>query len=249
MSQPLRAILFDLGDTLLDFGHLKVRELFRAGAEYAYDYTKAQGGTLPSFESYFRRHYRAIRWNVVKNKLLGRDFSARDVMARFAPRYLPHVSDAQLMELCAKFYQPLRDLATVEPGLADMLTGLRDRGLTLGIISNTFVPGEILDRHIEAEGLMEFFPLRIYSCDVGVPKPNRRIFQVALDAIDLPAEQVMFVGDSPTTDICGARRMGMISVLKDRLKRPIGRHTPDHTITDVIDLPKIVDLLGERAEG
>ena len=99
----------------------------------------------------------------------------------------------------------------------------------------------LLDRHLACENLLELLPIRVYSCDVGCRKPNRRIFQVALKKADLTSEQTIFVGDSHWADIRGANRAGLTSVLKD----PLGRHQdkrikPHHRIRSLLELPDIV---------
>jgi FMN phosphatase YigB (HAD superfamily) len=123
-----------------------------------------------------------------------------------------------------------------------MLTDLRASGLTLGLVSNTFVPPQVLDRHLQQEGMLDQLPLRVYSCQVGIRKPRPEIFRLALEQAALTAPRTLFVGDSPRTDIVGANRVGMISVLKD----PTGRHAngrakPNHLIRSILELPRIID--------
>ena len=127
------------------------------------------------------------------------------------------------------------------PEVIRTLGGLRDDGLKLGIVSNTFIPAEVLDRHLQSECLLELLPIRVYSCDVGFRKPRPQIFRAALSRSGLAAGQTLFVGDNMRADIYGANRMGMISVLKD----PLGRHRrsrirPRHRICRLAELRGIV---------
>jgi putative hydrolase of the HAD superfamily len=115
--------------------------------------------------------------------------------------------------------------------------------LKLGIVSNTFVPAAALDRHLGMIGLLPYFPVRIYSGEFGHRKPGRRIFDYALSQIDAKAHETVFVGDRIETDMIGARRAGMITVLKC----PGGRYRPhrcvDHVIERISELPNVLAQL------
>jgi putative hydrolase of the HAD superfamily len=241
MSRKIKGILFDLGDTLLDFGHLDVTSLFEAGGRATYDYLKGLGKSLPSFAAYHRRQLRAIRWNYFKSKLSGREFNSLDLLGQLAVRMGHQLSRDQMLELAWLWYEPLSRCARMEEGLCDLLKGLAGRGIRLGVVSNTFIPAEVLDRHLGQVGLLELLPVRVYSCQVGYRKPHPGIFVAALKLASLAASEAMFIGDSPKADVFGANRAGMISVLKD----PLGRHDgnkvrPCHRIRGLGELPGIL---------
>lgn len=244
MANRIEGILFDLGDTLLDFGKVDIPTLFESGARLTYDYLRQLRQPLPSFASYHRRQLWAIRWNYLKSRFTRREFNALELMGRLASRMGHDLNGAQMMELACLWYQPLGLCAKVEPGVREMLGEFTKAGLTLGMISNTFVPGEVLDRHLERLGLLELLPLRVYSCDVGYRKPHPNIFALTLARANLQASRTLFVGDSPKADIDGANRAGMISVLKD----PAGRHAqgtdrnipPAHRLKSLLELRRIV---------
>ncbi len=241
MTRIIKAILFDLGDTLLDFGEVDLRALFDQGARGAYDYLLKLDHPLPSFERYRRRHLRAIHWNVFKSAVTRREFNSLHVIMRLSRRMGLSLDREQLLELCWLWYEPLWRCAHVEAGAPDMLQGFIKGGLQIALVSNTFVSGEVLDRHLEIEKLLDLFPVRIYSCEVGCRKPNPRIFREALGRLGLQAREVIFVGDSPKSDIRGANRVGMISVLKDRTGRYAkSRCRPTHRIRSILELPSIL---------
>lgn len=248
MGSRIRGILFDLGDTLLDFCRVRPLRLFEDGARQVYEYLRRLDLPLPSFERYHRRQLWAVRWSYLKSRLSGREFNSLDLMTRLSRRLGHRLTARQMLEVAWLWYEPLRRRATVEEGLPRMLSDLRAAGLALGLISNTFVPSQVLDRHLAEEGLLEHLPVRVYSCDVGYRKPDCRIFEAALSRAGLAAAETLFVGDSPKADIGGARRTGMISVLKDPLGRHAdGRCSPRHRIRSLLELPGI--LTGYRLGG
>jgi putative hydrolase of the HAD superfamily len=241
MVQRVKGVLFDLGDTLLDFAQLDVTSLFEAGARLTYDYLQTLGKSLPSFATYHSRQLRALRWNYFKSKLTRREFNSLDLLGRLATGMGHELTGDQTLELAWRWYEPLSRCATSEEGLEDLLRRLGEQGIKLGLVSNTFVPAEVLDRHLEQLGLLEMLPVRVYSCRVGYRKPHPGIFAIALRQAGLEAGQAMFVGDSPRADILGANRAGMISVLKD----PAGRYDgasvkPHHRIQRLSELPDIL---------
>lgn len=249
-DKKIEGILFDLGDTLLDFGKVDVQGLFEIGARLSYAFLRTEGLKLPAFSRYHRKQLWAIRWQYFKSHFTRKEFNALDLIHKLGRRMGHRLSEKQVEKLAELWYQPLKKSATVEDGLGEMLRGFREQGLKLGVISNTFVPGEALDKHLEEEGLLEYLPDRIYSCDVRYRKPNRNIFRLALEKTQLRPEATMFVGDSPRADIVGANRIGMISVLKD----PTGRYddnsiSPRHRIRSALELQDIVDLYRTPAQS
>jgi putative hydrolase of the HAD superfamily len=241
MSQRIRGILFDLGNTLIDFGRMDVEALFEAGARAAYAYLRELRKPLPSFHHFHRQQYWAVRWNYLKSLLSRREFNALDLMGRMARRMDQRLTDEEMDELAWRWYKPTTEVAHLEDGLPATLRTLRDAGLTLGVVSNTFLPPAVLDRHLAMEDLLEPLAVRVYSSETRVRKPNPRIFQIALRRAHLPAGRMFFVGDVLRTDIRGANRVGLLSVLKapdGRLADP--RIRPRHIIRRLAELPELV---------
>lgn len=92
------------------------------------------------------------------------------------------------------------------PFVPGLLKELRSRGFRLGVISN-WDPGarDILVRR----GILEFFETTIISSEVGAVKPNREIFEIALEKASVKAEDCLYVGDNYYDDAVGASSVGM----------------------------------------
>ncbi len=240
-TNGIRGILFDLGDTLLDFGPVDTIDLFEKGAHLTYSYLEQLGVSLPSFGVYHRRQFRAVRWAYAWSHIIGREFNSMDMIGKLVSRMGFTLEPEQLAELAWLWYEPLGKQATVEPGAGEMLAAFTNDGISLGVISNTFIPAVVLDRHLDSLDLLQYLPVRVYSCDVRYRKPHPRIFRYALAEAGLEAAETMLVGDTPKADIRGARRAGLIAVLKDPSGKYAGhRIHPDHTITTLAELPQIV---------
>ncbi|MFP4354818.1 MAG: HAD family hydrolase [Phycisphaerae bacterium] len=250
MGKAIRGILFDLGDTLLDFGSVRINRLFVQGARNAYYYVRDLGKPLPSKPVYLLRQLWAVRWSYLKSLMTGREFDSLALLKRQAEKMGHPLSEPEAVELAWRFYLPLREMATIENDLHQTLAAMQRRGLKLGIVSNTFLPAEVLDRHLDEEDLRKYFDTRVYSCQVGHRKPHRLIFQKALELISLPAEEVMFVGDTPKEDVRGAKDMRMVTVLKDPDQRKSHRRPwADYTIGRIAQLLPILDGMAAAPAG
>lgn len=137
------------------------------------------------------------------------------------------VDDAQRDEAHQHIDSEFADAALwVEPidGAKEGLQALAETGVRLGIVSNA--DGMMAQRLAAFEicqvgpGMGVPIELVVDSGNVGVMKPDPRIFHAALDLLGLDAEAAWYVGDMPAIDIVGARRAGLRPFLID----PLGLH-------------------------
>lgn len=240
------AILFDLGDTIINFGigRAEAEGLFHRGARATYEYLSLRGKPMPPYRCYFQAHYRRMRNQYIWSRLTHRDFCYADVIATASRRLHIAVQPEEIPHLAWLWYQPILEASSVDPGVADMLRDLRAAGTKMAIVSNTFVPGYCLDRHLEAEGLLEFFPIRIYSSQVRFRKPQRRIFQMALEQVGVDAARAIFIGDLPKADIRGAKRAGMKTIWK-----PASVRSEHFSLAQDTESPSPKELTLSTADG
>jgi putative hydrolase of the HAD superfamily len=102
-------------------------------------------------------------------------------------------------------------------GYRSTIEALRSRVDVIGIISNS--DGR-LDGRLHGIGIRDDFDFVIDSAVIGVSKPDRAIFDAALDLGGLPPEEVAYVGDYYAVDVVGARGAGIRPVLFD----PVGAY-------------------------
>jgi FMN phosphatase YigB (HAD superfamily) len=96
---------------------------------------------------------------------------------------------------------------------------LASRRLMLGILSN-FSPN--CEAVLGKVGIHDYFSFFVVSAIAGVEKPDRRIFDLTVDAANCPREDIVYVGDSIHHDIQGAQGAGIAAILVDRLDRHPG---------------------------
>jgi HAD superfamily hydrolase (TIGR01662 family) len=224
------AILFDMGYTLIYFDPIQeviVQEALRAiGAERSV----AEIGAAVQ-----------VVWGGYFSEAATADFPAtqefndqtetelhRELLAR-----LGVVADEPLLQTYAQaleagFSRP--GVMRPYPEVVDVLTTLREQDYRLGIISNW---GWNLRDRVAQVDLTDFFKIIWASAYAGCNKPHPRIFEQALEQMNLDPERALYVGDSYKHDVVGARNVGMDVALLDR----------DSSFDDP-DCPVIRDLWG-----
>jgi len=93
------------------------------------------------------------------------------------------------------------------------LARLRERGLKLGVVSNTSVDATILCTELGVSPSVDFV---VSSCLVDCEKPGKRIFECALAQAGVRPDEAVHVGDQPRSDALGASNVGMHALLLDR---------------------------------
>ncbi len=99
------------------------------------------------------------------------------------------------------------------PDTLGTLDTLRKRGFTLGIVSNTSIPPEIIDRYLLESGILERVYFRVLSSETGWRKPHPAIYGEALDRAGVSPEETLFVGDRFLEDVAGPKSVGMKAAL------------------------------------
>lgn len=107
------------------------------------------------------------------------------------------------------------------PSTPAVLTQLRAHGLTLGVISNSDGRINTILQHC---GIGQCFDLVIDSHDVGIEKPNPRIFALAVQRLNIQPQHALYIGDIYGIDVVGSERAGLQSVLLDTLGLYQGVH-------------------------
>jgi putative hydrolase of the HAD superfamily len=151
------------------------------------------------------------------------------------------LSEAQWEELNWKWYEGLSELGCVEPGTAGALQELSEMRLKVGLLSNTFIHKSSLERHLENEGLLRFFPERFYSYDFDHRKPDARIFKEVAGQMNIRPEQTIYVGDRVDNDVKGALAAGMLPVLKKAYTNENTKVSEEtRRISTIAELPDLI---------
>ena len=139
----------------------------------------------------------------------------------FAATGHPGPPPALVDDLFAAFEDP--ETYRLYPEVVNTLTALRERGLTLGVVSNW---SPVLPGLLGRLGIAPFFSFVLDSASLRAEKPEARIFEIALERSGVSPAQAIHVGDRPDLDVAGAEGAGVRGVLIDRNDRFPHHHGP-----------------------
>jgi putative hydrolase of the HAD superfamily len=125
------------------------------------------------------------------------------------------VEDRELAAALGRRFEDAGLAGEVEalPGAEAALARLAARGVRLALVCDTgFSPGRIVRRFLARVGLLEQLEIQVFSDEVGVPKPDARMFAAALRPLGVDPAHAVHVGDLRPTDVAGGRAFGMGTV-------------------------------------
>jgi len=211
----LRAVLFDLDDTLFDHrqcSRMALSELHRAHPcfeAWTFDeFARVHAGLLE--ELHRRVMTGEVNLDVARQERFRRLFQAAGTTA-----------DQEVVAQAATTYRDgYRRVRQPVPGAAQLLDLVKRRAL-LGIVSNNLL--EEQQDKLRHCGLDGYIDALVVSEEAGVSKPDPRIFEIALERLGCGADEAVMVGDSWAADIVGAHSAGIRAVWFN----PLGRPVPD----------------------
>lgn len=228
----VRAISFDGDATLWDFERVMRHSLGYALAELR----RRRPG--PATEELTIERLIAIR-NQVAGQLEGKIINLEEIRLRAFRRTVECAGggdDALAADLNALYLEHRFEDIELYPDVIPTLDALAPR-FTLGLLSNG-------NSYPERCGLEERFQFVVFAQDYGFEKPDRRLFEVALEGAGCAAFQLLHVGDSLSSDVLGAQNVGALAVWLNREGVPNETDTiPDREIASLAALPA---LLGSR---
>ena len=216
MIGTIRAITFDLWQTLL----LEDAEINRRRAQLRIDRvnTVLQATTHPFKEKELWQAFRECAAACGRIRSQGRETSFDGQIDIFLEQLEPGLPE-QLSHDEKKAVREAYDLAFLEsplppdPAAAPMLEALKRRGCSLGLISNTaMTSGATFRVYLESLGLFQYFDALIFSDEIGWAKPSGTVFRQGLDALGVPPDAAVHVGDDRAADVGGALKAGLRAV-------------------------------------
>jgi putative hydrolase of the HAD superfamily len=130
-----------------------------------------------------------------------------------------------------------------DPDVPPLLRGLRERGIKVGVLSNTMWPRSAHERVFARDGVLGLIDGAVYSSEIPWTKPHPEAFRAAMAAVgETDPAACVFVGDRPHDDIDGAQRAGMRAVLVPHSEVPARADVvPDAVIRRLADLTPHID--------
>jgi putative hydrolase of the HAD superfamily len=146
-------------------------------------------------------------------------------------------------EFLASYLRAWEPHTFTDPKADGLLRYLRDRGIRVGVLSNTMWPRSWHEDVFRRDGVLDLIHGAVYSSEIGWTKPHPEAFRAAMAAVGVadPAECV-FVGDRPFDDVHGAKSISMRAVLIPHSAVPrYPDARPDAVISCLEDLVPLID--------
>lgn len=234
----IRAVLFDIGDTLWHAPNPPSPVEFRAMAAARAGEWLASAGLAAADPGVVSR----IAWDAMeqaarKARRTTKVEPTYGNIARIALRRLKiDISSAQAMALLEAIYVSGPEGGKVAyPDAAATLTELKRRGFLLGMATNRSFGGDRFREDLRATGLDIGWDASAVSVEVGFMKPHRALFETVLGSLKVTPGEALMVGNSLAEDVAGAQALGIATAWK-RSKADAEGVTPDIVFDEVSEL-------------
>jgi putative hydrolase of the HAD superfamily len=154
-------------------------------------------------------------------------------------------------EFLASYYRSWDPHTFTDPQVAPLLRRLRERGIKVGVLSNTMWPRSAHERVFVRDQVLGLIDGAVYSSEIPWAKPHREAFRAAMAAVgEHDPAACVFVGDRPYDDIHGAKNAGMRAILVRGSDVPaFDAAVPDAVIASLAELMPHIDALAAGGNG
>ena len=183
------------------------------------------------------------------------------------------INDEWMEELSSAYASPIFEVRPyLNPDALEVLRRFKDQNKLVGLICNTgLTPGNAIRRFLEEEGVAKCFDLMVFSDEVGIRKPDPRIFHLVAQRFKTSPHNIAHIGDNLRVDVWGAKNAGFKAMYlssevgRDRIaesdpkslvyfSRRLGnlkedQVVADRTITSLAAAPKAVQELEAQQQG
>jgi len=188
MCSKVKAVIFDLDNTLVDFVEAKIKAC-KAVVE------RLGCGDADELLQYF------LRWK--------HGFESHENIADYLKD--KRIYSEELYRECCEIYDRVKlESITLYPGIKEVLENLRQRGVKLAVVTDA-ENGHAISR-LKKAGLEKYFDVVISADMTGKRKPEPDSLLLALKKLGVKAEEAAIVGDSLRRDVEAGKRLGMFTV-------------------------------------
>jgi putative hydrolase of the HAD superfamily len=225
----LRVVLCDLDDTLFD--HYRATEI---ALERLRDVEPDLAGE--PFDVQVARH-RHLLDTYHRELLAGRMTLDQVRIARFQGLVGNGCDADRALQMARRYRQLYEQCWYTVPGAVDLASAIKQSGVAFVVVTNNLIEEQRLK--LEHCGLTAFVDHLVTSEETGVAKPQRGIFDAALDRSGASADEAVMLGDSWEVDVLGAQAAGIRAVWFNRFGRP----RPDETVAQLQAFEPVADAM------
>ncbi|GGL40599.1 HAD family hydrolase [Phycicoccus endophyticus] len=246
MSRPVEAVVFDWGGTLTPWHDVDLPEQWRVFAREVHGVPV--GSSQVSAEDLEQAHRLAERIHAAESAAWrrGRDeHSSAALSAILAEAGVDAAHDRHHLALAAyrRFWEPHTH---TDPQVGPLWTGLRERGIKVGVLSNTIWTREYHREIFARDGVLELLDADRYSSELEHVKPHPEVFREICRALDVQPTRAVYVGDRMFEDVHGPQQVGMRAIWVPHSDIPAAQRVevtavPDARAHELLDVLGVVD--------
>jgi putative hydrolase of the HAD superfamily len=242
VTTALEAVIFDWGGTLTPWHTIDLREQWSAYTS-VYDPSRADelAGLLLEVET--------DAWG------RARDNQASGTLEDLLRAVGVEATGERHERALAAYQEFWTPHTLIDPDVPSLLAALRQRGLKVGVLSNTLWSRGYHEEVFRRDGVLDLIDGAVYTSEIPWTKPHPEAFRAAMTAVGVEdPSRVVFVGDRPYDDVHGAKQVGMRAVLVPHSAIPEDQKghvegDPDAVVQRLADLLPVVDgWLEEQAD-
>ncbi len=197
----VKAVIFDIDNTMYDFD-----EANKAGIAAVLAYTKKHFGMEEEeTKALLKKCMNSIMERTGRNHA-----TWHNRLLRFQ-HFLEEIGSTdyqKAMEMYHIYWDTVLEAMQPEPGLADLLERLKQRGIKIGIGSD--MTAYMQYKKLEKLGVLQYLDFLVLSEEAGAEKPSPQFFELCLEKAGCRPEECVFIGDNPEKDVTGAAKYGLI---------------------------------------
>jgi haloacid dehalogenase superfamily, subfamily IA, variant 3 with third motif having DD or ED/haloacid dehalogenase superfamily, subfamily IA, variant 1 with third motif having Dx(3-4)D or Dx(3-4)E len=150
-------------------------------------------------------------------RAIGKVNTEKEIIDKIVDIMPYQLKESQKQEILQRREERMKSaLFSVDDKIIYTLMKVQDMGIKIGLISNA----DMIDsKHWAKSPLSQFFDVTIFSCNVGLLKPNVEIYRLAMGKLGITPDESIFVGDGGSDELYGAKIAGMKTVLTEYLVR------------------------------
>jgi len=238
MSHFIRAILFDLGGTLM-YARGPWQPIHEHADRVLTENLHAQGIKIGinTFAGQFRE--RLHKYYSERDKELYETTYMSVLKEMLIDNGHENITEAGIRSALDAMFAVTQSNWALEEDAIPMLKKLESSGYRMGIVSNAGDNKDVFQL-VERFQLEPFFDFVLTSAACSYRKPHPRIYEVALAHWNIPAHEAVMVGDTLEADINGAQKVGLLGVWITRRANPdtdeLQRIKPDFSLRDLNEL-------------
>jgi putative hydrolase of the HAD superfamily len=232
----LRAIIFDWGGTLTPWHTLDLAEQWTV-------YARAVHRDDDRATARLAARILAAEGAAWQRARTGQGSAQMDDLLREVGLDPSDASHAAALTAYRRYWEPH---TLTDQQVRPLWEGLRERGIRVGVLSNTIWSRDYHRGVFERDGVLELIDADVYSSEIAWTKPHPQAFRTAAAALGVEPAEAVYVGDRPFEDVHGSQVAGMRAIWVPHSEIPVAQQvsvdvTPDGVAHELLDILDIVD--------